>query len=158
MRPISRLVSLCAVFGLLLATTLGIAAPHRAAAQGLTADLAILRITGPHQAKPGKVITFKIVATNLGPATSQLDVAVTSSGGLQLDFLQCDLGVSADGPFCEYSNVAPGERRTTLAVAVVLSGAGSTGTLTACTNSEGQTEDPNPGNDCSTLTIAIAGD
>ena len=136
---------------------LGSIAPQRAAAQLPSADLAILRLTGPHTAKPGKVITFKIVATNLGPATSQLDVVVTTSGGLQLDFLQCDLGISPDGPRCEYSNVAPGERRTTLAVATVLSGAGSSGALTACTNNEGQTEDPNSSNDCVTQTISING-
>jgi hypothetical protein len=157
MRQFHPLVSLFAMLGLLLATAIGVASPHRAAAQLPTADLAVVRVSGPHQAKAGKVISFKIVATNLGPATSQLDVAVTSDGGLELNFLECDLGISADGPFCEYSNVAPGARRTTLAVATVLSGAGSAGTLTACTNSEGQTEDPNPGNDCATLTVGITG-
>ena len=157
MRPVHRLVSFCALLGLLFATAVGIAAPNRAAAQLPSADLTILRIGGPHSAKPGKVITFKIVATNLGPATSQLDVLVTTSGGLQLDFLQCDLGISPDGPRCEYSNVAPGERRTTLALATVLSGAGSSGALTACTNNEGQTEDPNSSNDCVTQTISING-
>ena len=157
MRSVHRLVSFCALLGLLLATAVGIAAPNRAAAQLPSADLTILRISGPHTAKPGKVTKFKIVATNLGPAASQLDVAVTTSGGLQLDFLQCDLGISPDGPFCEYSNVAPGERRTTLAVATVLSGAGSSGVLTACTNNEGQTEDQNSANDCASLTIGISG-
>jgi Domain of unknown function DUF11 len=157
MPPVQRVVSFCALFGLLFATAVGIAAPHRAAAQLPTADLAIVRVSGPHQANFGKVITFKIVATNLGPATSQLDVAVTSMGGLELNFLQCDLGISADGPFCEYSNVAPGARRTTLAVATVLSGAGSFGSLTACTNNEGQTEDPKPGNDCTSATVGIHG-
>lgn len=155
-RPVHRLVSFCALLGLLLAAAVGIAAPNRAAAQLPSADLTILRISGPHTAKPGKGTRFKIVATNLGPATSQLDVAVTTSGGLQLDLLQCDLGISPDGPFCEYSNVAPGERRTTLAVATVLSGAGS-GALTACTNNEGQTEDPNSANNCASLTIGISG-
>jgi hypothetical protein len=157
MRPFHQLVSLFAMLGLLIATAIGAAAPHRAAAQLPSADLAILRVTGPHQAKPGKALTFKIEATNLGPATSQLDVAVTSSGGLELNFLQCDLGISADGAFCEYSNVAPGARRTTLAFVTVLSGAGSSGTLTACTGNEGQTEDPNPSNDCTTLTVGING-
>jgi Domain of unknown function DUF11 len=157
MPPIQRVVSFCALFGLLFATAFGVVFPHRAAAQLPTADLAIVRVNGPHQTKSGKVITFKIVATNLGPATSQLDVAVTSDGGLELNFLQCDLGISADGPFCEYSNVAPGARRTTLAVATVLSGAGSSGTLRACTNNEGQTEDPNLSNDCETVAIQIGG-
>ena len=97
MRPIHRRVSFVTVLGLLLATIIGVTAPNPAAAQLPSIDLAILRITGPQQVKAGKVVTFKIVATNLGPATSQLDVAVTSAGGLELNFLQCDLGISADG-------------------------------------------------------------
>jgi hypothetical protein len=65
LRPVHRLVWFGALFGLLLATAVGIAAPNWAAAQLPSADLTILRISGPHTAKPGKVITFKIVATNL---------------------------------------------------------------------------------------------
>src|SRR5215212_3688226 len=56
MRPIHRLVSFFAVLGLLLATIIGVAAPNSAAAQLPSADLAILRLTGPHQAKTGKVV------------------------------------------------------------------------------------------------------
>jgi hypothetical protein len=155
MRPIHRRVSFVAVLGLLLATIIGVTSPNPAAAQLPSTDLAILRITGPQQVKAGKVVTFKIVATNLGPATSQLDVAVTSAGGLELNFLQCDLGISADGPFCEYSNVAPKAKRTTLAIATIQSGAGTTGSLSACTLNEGQTEDPTPGNDCATFVVGI---
>jgi uncharacterized repeat protein (TIGR01451 family) len=81
MPPIQRVVSFCALCGLLFATACGVAFPHRAAAQLPTADLTVVRVSSPHQANSGKVITFKIVATNLGPATSQLDVAVTSDGG-----------------------------------------------------------------------------
>ncbi len=153
MRRIHSLVGLV----LVVAATFGGVAPHRVAAQLPIADLKIVRITGPHHAKAGRIVTFKIVATNLGPATSQLDVAVTTSDGLELNQLQCDLGISADGPFCEYGNVAPGASRTTLAMATVLAGAGTTGTLSACTLNEGQTEDPNPGNDCATITVAIGG-
>jgi uncharacterized protein DUF11 len=155
LRPI---ISRFAVLGFLVAAAIGIAAPQRVAAQLPSADLAILRITGPHHAKVGRVVTVRIEASNLGPASSQLDVHVTTSDGLELNFLQCDLGISPDGPFCEYSNVAPGSRRTTLAVATALAGAGSTGTLTACTDNEGQTEDPNASNNCATFTIGIIGE
>jgi hypothetical protein len=148
------LVALFLLSALFLAVFVGVA-PRTVAAQLPSADLAILRITGPHHAKPGKVVTFKIVATNLGPATSHLDVAITSAGGLELNFLQCDLGISADGPFCEYSNVAPKAKRTTLAIATIQSGAGTTGSLSACTLNEGQTEDPTPGNDCATFVVGI---
>ena len=154
MRWYRSLVALFLLSALFLAAIVGLA-PHEVAAQSPSADLALLRITGPHHAKPGKVVTFKIVATNLGPATSQLDVAVTSAGGLELNFLQCDLGISADGPFCEYSNVAPKAKRTTLAIATIQSGAGTTGSLSACTLNEGQTEDPTPGNDCATFVVGI---
>ena len=157
MRLIHRLVSFFAVLGLLLATIIGVAAPHPAAAQVPSADLAILRLTGPHHAKPGKVVTFKIVATNLGPAASELDVGVTFSAGLVLTEMRCDLGISPDTPACEYSNVVPGTRLTTLVVATVLAGAGPTESITVCANNEGQTEDPNSSNDCVTQTIGITG-
>ena len=156
MRWYRSLVALFLLSALFLAACVGVA-PRTVAAQSPSADLALLRITGPHHAKPGKVVTFKIVATNLGPAASELDVGVTFSAGLALTEMRCDLGVSPDTPACEYSNVVPGTRLTTLVVATVLAGAGPTESITVCTNNEGQTEDPNSSNDCVTQTIGITG-
>ena len=155
MRRTGGIVALLVVPVLFL-SLLGGLAPQRAAAQLPSADLAILRVTGPHNARVGHVVTFKVLATNLGPATSQLDVFVTFSAGLQLTGMTCDLEISPDTPACEYSNVAPGTRLTTLVDLTVLSGAGPSETATFCTNNEGQTEDPNSSNDCVTKTIGIA--
>jgi uncharacterized repeat protein (TIGR01451 family) len=154
MRRTRGILALLVVPVLFLALLGGIA-PQRAAAQLPSADLAILRLTGPHNARVGHVVTFKVLATNLGPATSELDVFVTFSAGLQLTGMTCDLGISPDTPACEYSNVAPGTRLATLVDLGVLSGAGPTETATFCTNNEGQTEDPNSSNDCVTQTIGI---
>ena len=71
--------------------------------------------------------------------------------------MTCDRGISPDTPACEYSNVAPGTRLTTLVDFTVLSGAGPTETVKFCTNNEGQTEDPNSSNDCITQTISVNG-
>jgi hypothetical protein len=132
-------------------------APRPAAAQLPSADLALLRLTGPQGAQPGREVTVRILATNLGPAASELDAIVSTTGGLELAGMACDRGVSPDTPACEYSNVAPGTRLTTRATFRVLAGAGPTETVTACTGSEGLTEDPTPGNDCATLAVAIVG-
>ena len=78
MRWYRSLVALFLLSALFLAACVAVA-PRTVAAQFPSADLAILRLTGPHHAKPGKVVTFKIVATNLGPAASELDVGVTFS-------------------------------------------------------------------------------
>ena len=156
MRGYRSLVALFLLSALFLAALDGVA-PRQVAAQSPSADLAILRLTGPHHAKPGKVVTFKIVATNLGPAASELDVGVTFSAGLALTEMRCDLGISPDTPACEYSNVVPGTRLTTLVVATVVAGAGPTESITVCTNNEGQTEDPNSSNDCVTQAIGITG-
>jgi hypothetical protein len=143
----------CSVFLLVVLAVLPIArGPRPAAAQLPSADLAIVRLVGPRHLESGHVATFRVVAVNDGPATSQLDVAL-SGVGLEVNYLVCDRGISPDGPFCEYSNVAPGTQLTTLAVARAAPGAGETGTITACVGNEGQTEDPNSSNDCATLTV-----
>jgi hypothetical protein len=145
------------IVSLMFLAAFGSISPRRAAAQLPTADLAVVRLTGPNQAKPGRVVRAKVVTTNLGPNASELDAFFTFSAGLEMTGMECDLGISADTPACEYSNVAPGTRLTTLAFFRVLPGAGPTETITVCTNSEGETEDPNPSNDCATTTVGING-
>lgn len=145
------------VVPLFLLAVFGSIASRPASAQLPSADLAILRVTGPQHARVGHQVTFKILATNLGPDPSELDVGVTFSTGLQLTEMDCDFGISPDTPSCEYSNVAPGTRVKTIVVATVLPGAGPTETATFCTNNEGQTEDPNSNNDCMTVTIEVTG-
>jgi Domain of unknown function DUF11 len=141
----------------LVLAAVGSISPRRAAAQLPPADLAILRVTGPQHTMAGRQVTFKILATNLGPAPSELDVGVSFSAGLALAQMTCDFGISPDTPFCEYSNVAPGTRVATTVVANVLAGAGPTETATFCTNNEGQTEDSNATNDCATVSMVING-
>lgn len=145
------------VVSVLCLAAFGELSPHPAAAQLSSADLTILRVTGPHQSMVNRVVTIKILATNQGPATSELDVVVTFSAGLDLAGMRCDLGMSPDTPACEYANVAPGTRLTTLVSVRILDGSSSSEIITSCTGNEGQTEDSNPNNDCITFTIRIAG-
>jgi Domain of unknown function DUF11 len=156
MRCFRSVAALFLVSVLCLAAFAGFS-PRPAAAQLPSADLTVLRVTGPHQSTVNRVVTIKILAANQGPATSQLDVGVTFSAGLELAEMRCDLGISPDTPACEYANVAPGTRLTTLVSVHILEGSSSSETITSCTGNEGQTEDPNPNNDCILFTIRIAG-
>jgi uncharacterized repeat protein (TIGR01451 family) len=116
-------------------------------------------VTGPASATIGSEVTFTIIATNLGPATSELDVAVTLSAGLTMTQMTCDRGVSPDTPSCEYSNVAPGTQLTTTVVAMVEPGAGPTESVTACkANAEGLTVDRKAKNNCKSFTVTISGE
>jgi hypothetical protein len=78
-----------------------------------TADLGVVSITASRASAPhGARITFTEVITNNGPETAELDTRPQITGGALVEE-QCDLGISADTPFCEYGDVAPGTRLTT---------------------------------------------
>lgn len=124
------------------------------AAQG-SADLGVIRITGPHSARTGHIVRFRIVATNNGPDASELDVIVSTSDNLQVVSLTCDRGISPDTPACEYSNVAPGDRVTTIVTATVTGTPGTTASLHVDLSNEDETVDPDPTNDSASVTINI---
>jgi len=78
-----------------------------------TADLGVVSIhAGRTSAPHGTRVTFTEVITNNGPEAAELDTVPQITGGV-LVAEQCDLGISADTPFCEYGDVAPGTRLTT---------------------------------------------
>lgn len=137
----------------LLVLTLAAMAPSVSFAQSTTtADLGITRVSFRHTAQVGQLVTFRIVATNNGPDTSQLDVQMTTSANLEPIEYICDFGISPDTPFCEYANISPGTRVTTILVAQVLDTSDTTFSLTVSLSNEGQGADPNPANDTLTVT------
>ena len=143
---------------LLLGAALLALMPITAAAQTVpNADLAIVSNTANlKHAHVGQQVTFTIVATNNGPDAAELDVHVVLQG-LTLLSETCDLGISADTPFCQYGIVQAGETLTTIAVVQVLSTGAKTATNLACVSSEEALNDPNTNNDCVTATVKVVG-
>ena len=108
--------------------------PLPAAAQEVpNADLAVLsNAANVKHGHVGQQVTFTILATNNWPeATPNLYVNATFQG-LELVEELCDLGVSADTPSCEYSNVSPGQILTTTVIARIVSTGTRTAALGAC--------------------------
>jgi hypothetical protein len=74
-----------------------------------SADLAVTSLTtSVTTATRGSVVTFREVITNNGPETVEMDTGPQISGGVLVGEI-CQ-GVSPDTPFCEYGDVAPGQR------------------------------------------------
>jgi uncharacterized repeat protein (TIGR01451 family) len=122
------------------------------------ADLAIVSNTATvSQAKVGQDVTFTIVATNNSPDPAELFVqTVQTSDGLSPVSTTCE-GVSADGSFCEYGSVAPGQTVTETLVARVLSTGSQSASDVACVTTPDPTNetDPNPSNNCRTGTVEV---
>lgn len=145
---------------LLASAALVVLVPFPAAAQDVpNADLAIvLNTANVKHGRVGQQVTFTIVATNNGPDPApSLDVTATALHGLQFVDEICDLGISADTPSCEYSNVQPGQTLTTSVVVDIVSAGDKTATLIACVTSEQPINDPTISNDCTTATLKIVG-
>ena len=123
-----------------------------------TADLAVVSKTSDvTHAKVGDYVTFTVVATNNGPDAADLDVVEQLPPALALVSHTCDRGISADGPFCEYGILQPGETVTSVVVAEVLSTDEKYVTNTACVRSEHLITDPDASNDCASATVKIVG-
>jgi uncharacterized repeat protein (TIGR01451 family) len=122
-------------------------------------DLSLDSVTANvRHARVGQTVTFTITATNLGPEVAvSLDVNGRLPDGFVMVGETCDLGVSPDTPFCEYSNIAVGKTVTTAVVAQVVASGEKTRTYTPCTSSEQAGTDPNPANDCNSVTIRVIG-
>jgi uncharacterized repeat protein (TIGR01451 family) len=149
-----RVATLTVVLGVAVAATAGLAR-----AEGVpTADLAVVSKTADvSRAKIGDEITFTVVATNHGPDAAELDVVEHLPAALAFVSHQCDRGISADGPFCEYGILQPGETVSTVVVAVVLATDEKYVTNTACVISEEPITDTNTSNDCASATVKIIG-
>jgi uncharacterized repeat protein (TIGR01451 family) len=123
-----------------------------------TADLAVVSKTANvSHAKIGSQITFTVVATNKGPDAAELDVVESLPASLALVAHQCDRGISADGPFCEYGILQPDETVTTVVVAKVLATNDKYVSNTACVVSEQLISDPDTSNDCASATVKVVG-
>jgi hypothetical protein len=147
--------SLVAAFaGLVLATTLGVI-PAASAAALPRSDLAVTRVS-PATATVtlGQLVTFRVVAVNNGPRSSELNVEAIESQGLRLVRMVCAGGVTADTPFCEYGSVPPGTRLVSRVVAKVTE-VESGYTQVGCALSSGDTVDPKPGNDCKLALLTL---
>lgn len=82
----------------------------------MTADQSTLRF--------GQSITYTITMTNLGPGDATfVDVAFAMPEALQALAINCDLGISPDGPFCEYSSLPSGATVVSTLVATPRTGA-----------------------------------
>jgi Domain of unknown function DUF11 len=142
-----------AAVGVVLAGILG-AVPVAASALP-RADLAVTGITPVSSVVTlGQLVTFRVVAVNNGPASSQLDVEAIESQGLRLVRMTCAGGVSPDTPSCEYGSVPPGTRLVTRIVARVTT-VQSGYVQVACAGSEGDTTDPKPANDCKLARLTL---
>ena len=146
----------------LLATVLAVGVVATAGIAGAdtipTADLTVVSNTvDVSHAKVGDRVTFTIVATNNGPDAATLDVVEGLSSALTLVAHRCDRGISADGPFCEYGTIQPGETITTVAVAVVVGKNSRNATNTTCVRSEQVISDPDSSNDCASASVKTGG-
>jgi hypothetical protein len=87
----------------------GLATAATAQVSPPTADMAVTSLTtSATTAARGTVVTFREVIKNNGPQTVEMDTGPQISGGVLVDEV-CQ-GVSPDTPFCEYGDVAPGQR------------------------------------------------
>jgi Domain of unknown function DUF11 len=124
-------------------------------------DLAVTQAVDVSHAKSGTLVTFTVVGQNLGPddvIADSFDIFPSDFQALDLVDVQCDRGVSSDGPFCEYGPLAAGESVTTVYVARVLATGSKTASLTVCATREtSDYVDPDAGNDCATTTLKITG-
>ena len=139
--------------------TIGLALATTSAAQEVpNADLAIVSNTANvKHAKVGNEVTFTIIATNHGPDAAELNVTWASEQ-MQLVSETCDLGISADTPACEYGIVDPGQSRTTIVVAEVISISSKHAVGTAClVEQPGFINDPDSQNNCAAATVKIVG-
>jgi uncharacterized repeat protein (TIGR01451 family) len=123
-------------------------------------DLAVVSKTASvTRAHPHQLVTYTIVAVNNGPDATTLDVSEptdSSDLGFVLVDEQCDLGVSADTPSCEYGAVPPGETVTTTVTVRVLPRFHAV-TNTACASSEELVLDTDPANNCLTTVLQVGG-
>jgi hypothetical protein len=139
--------------------TIGLALAATSGAQDVpNADLAIVSNTANvKHAKVGNEVTFTIIATNHGPDAAELNVTWASEQ-MQLVSEICDLGISADTPACEYGVVEPGQSRTTIVVAEVISTGSKHAVGIAClVEQAGFINDPDFQNNCAAATVKIVG-
>jgi uncharacterized repeat protein (TIGR01451 family) len=135
----------------------------RALAAQNIADVSITIVADKSRMKVGENIIYTVKATNLGPDAAFL-VDVTHSLSDQLNFVSvtCDLGISSDGPFCEYSVLEPGESVVSIFNATpnpdIQNQDRNALTATATTSFEtADTIDPDSANNWASVTVKLIG-
>ena len=120
-----------------------------------TADLGVVSIkAGKQSAAHGTRVTFTEVIRNNGPETAELDTVPQITGGVLVGEV-CDIGISADTPFCEYGDVAPGMSLTTKFIVRVTATRGSV-VVKGGVTSEAPLQDSNPFNQYRTASVRVA--
>jgi Domain of unknown function DUF11 len=121
-----------------------------------TADLGVVSIkANKASAAHGTRVTFTEVIRNNGPETAELDTVPQITGGVLVAEV-CDLGISADTPFCEYGDVAPGTSLTTKFIVRVTATHGSV-VVKGGVTSEAPLQDDNPFNQYRTASVRVTG-
>jgi len=132
-----------------------------ALAQGST-DISVTITANRDKAMPGQLITYTVVATNLGPDNAIfVDVIHSLPDQLQFISLTCDKGTSPDTPFCEYTTLAAGESVTSILVATPIADPGKHPKQVTTTARVGlettDSVDPNATNDLASVAIKLIG-
>jgi hypothetical protein len=119
-----------------------------------TADLGVASIKANRSmAAHGTRVTFTEVIANNGPEAAELDTVPQISGGVLVGEV-CDLGISADTPFCEYGDVSPGTSLTTKFIVRVTATHGFV-TVKGGVLSEAPFQDDNPFNQYRTARVRV---
>jgi uncharacterized repeat protein (TIGR01451 family) len=116
----------------------------------------------------GGTITYTATMTNLGPDdASSVDVGFALPKQLRLTSMTCDLGISPDTPFCEYSSLKAGQSVVSILVAKPTPGARKHNisvTTSAsvffevdCSFDSNCTLDPDMSNNSASVTVKLTG-
>src|SRR6266487_1083952 len=89
-----------------------------------TSDISVTLVADQSEIQPGQNITYTATMTNLGPDdASFVDVGFSLPDELSLVSMTCDLGISPDTPFCEYSSLKSGQTVVSIMVATPIADA-----------------------------------
>ena len=127
-----------------------------------SADLAITAFTvSTSRVKVGEEIDFSVSAINNGPDSTPMEVNLAPlPDNLQgIGATECSRNVSADGLWCEYQSISPGQSISeTVRTKVLSKDKGKQQiTITAQTGSFGDTFDPNTSNNQISKTVVLYG-
>ncbi len=131
-----------------------------------TSDISVTLVADQSEIQPGQNITYTATMTNLGPDdASFVDVGFSLPDELSLVSMTCDLGISPDTPFCEYSSLKSGQTVVSILVATVNPGAHKRHLVTSaavffevdCTFDPNCTFDSNNHNNSDSVAIKLTG-
>lgn len=150
------------LFGILsLLATMASAAPRNWQNTQAGTDVSLSVLADRSMLKNGQEVTYTATMTNLGPADATfVDVAFALPDGLRLVSMTCDLGISPDGPFCEYSSLPAGATVVSTLVATPQHSATRARLLTASASvmfENADAFDPNTNNNAASVQIKLIG-